>query len=202
MNSITPITSLAATANGLLRQGGSLADVQEAMETIQRRSEGLLHFVEDYRKLTRLPSPHFQILPVKELFSRVERLMRPQLAGVAFHTNIDPESLELTADPEQIEQVLINLIQNAVQALQGQSGGQIALRACMDGRGRVRIEVAGNGPGIVEEALEKVFIPFFTTKPEGSGIGLSLCRQIMRLHRGAITARSRPGEETVLALRF
>ena len=208
MNSITPITSLAATADGLLRQiplsGDGLADAQEAVETIHRRSAGLLHFVEDYRQLTRLPAPRFQILSVREVGGRIEQLMRPQLAqaGIAFHLDITPESLEVTADPEQLEQVLINLLTNAIQALEGQPGGQIALRAHMDGRGKVLLEVADSGPGIVPEALEKVFIPFFTTKPNGSGIGLSLCQQIMRLHRGTISARSRPGEETVFALRF
>ena len=208
MNSITPITSLAATADGLLRQvplsSDGLADAQEAVETIHRRSAGLLHFVEDYRQPTRLPTPHFQILSVREVGGRIEQLMRPQLAqaGIAFHLEIVPESLELTADPEQLEQVLINLLTNALQALQGQQEGRIALRARMDGRGRVVVEVADNGPGIVPEALEKIFIPFFTTKPTGSGIGLSLCQQIMRLHRGTISACSRPGEETVFVLRF
>jgi signal transduction histidine kinase len=115
---------------------------------------------------------------------------------------VDPRSLELSADPEQIEQVLINLIRNALEALDGQAGGRIELSADMDGRGRMLIRVSDNGPGIVPEALEKVFIPFFTTKPAGSGIGLSLCRQIMRLHRGSITARSEPGVDTVFALRF
>ncbi|MCC7264795.1 MAG: ATP-binding protein [Candidatus Latescibacteria bacterium] len=208
MNSITPITSLAATADGLLRQaplsGEGLADAQEAVGTIRRRSAGLLHFVEDYRQLTRLPAPHFQILSVREIGGRIEQLMRPQLAqaGIAFCLDIAPESLEVTADLEQLEQVLINLFTNALQALQGRQGGRIALRARMDERGRVLLEVADNGPGIVPEALEKVFIPFFTTKPDGSGIGLSLCQQIMRLHRGTISARSRPGEETVFTLRF
>jgi signal transduction histidine kinase len=207
-NSITPITSLAATAHGLLEHPtpdpGQLADVREAVQTIQRRSHGLLRFVEDYRRLTRLPAPQFQLLPVSELFSRVELLMRPQLAeaGIAFHADTDPEALELTADPEQIEQVLINLIRNSLQALEGRAGGRIELRARMDGRGGVLVEVSDNGPGIVAEALERIFIPFFTTNPEGSGIGLSLCRQIMRLHRGTLSARSQPGVETVFTLRF
>ena len=208
MTSITPIASLAGTANELLRQEPldteTSGDVRDAVQTIQRRSEGLLHFVEAYRTLTRLPHPEFQLFPVAELFARVEPLMRAQFegAGIDFLAQIDPERLELTADPEQIEQVLINLLHNAVQALQGRPDARIALSAGLDPRGQVLIEVVDNGPGIVAEALEKIFIPFFTTRQEGSGIGLSLCRQIMRLHRGTISARSRPEEETVFTLKF
>ena len=114
---------------------------------------------------------------------------------------VDPPSLELTADPGQVEQVLINLLGNACDAAGGRAGARVDLTASMD-RGRVVIEVGDNGPGIVEEALDKLFIPFFTTKQDGSGIGLSLCRQIMRLHRGTISARSEPEVRTVFSLRF
>ena len=207
MNSITPISSLASTASGLLEtdlDAESVSDVRAAVQTIHRRSEGLLHFVDAYRHLTRLPAPDFQIFRVSELFSRVEQLMAPQIreAGAEFDAGIDPETLEITADPELIEQVLINLLRNAAEAVAGKEQGNIQLLAHTDGRGRTLIDVVDNGPGIVEEALEKIFIPFFTTKQEGSGIGLSLCRQVMRLHRGTITARSRPREETVFTLRF
>jgi signal transduction histidine kinase len=109
--------------------------------------------------------------------------------------------LELTADPELVEQVLINLLLNAMQALNARpTAGSTWAR--MDERGRVIIQVIDNGPGIIPEVLEKIFIPFFTTKPDGSGIGLSLSRQIMRLHRGSLTARSQPNVETVFTLRF
>jgi two-component system, NtrC family, nitrogen regulation sensor histidine kinase NtrY len=209
MNSITPIASLAGTANGMLTAAAppdraALADVRQAVQAIQRRSESLLRFVDAYRQLTRMPPPQFQLLSVDELFQRTARLLRPQLEEkrIALRLEIDPPSLELTADPGQVEQVLINLIHNAMQALEGREGARILLRAGMDDRGRPRVEVADNGPGIVAEALEKIFLPFFTTRPEGSGIGLSLCRQIMRLHRGAIGVRSRPGVETVFTLRF
>ena len=209
MNSITPIASLAGTVNDMLQTTGQeedeeIADVRQAMQTIQRRSEGLLHFVDSYRNLTHLPPPQFQIVPVSELFDRVGRLMRPQLeeGKIAFYVEIEPQSLELTADPEQIEQVLINLLRNAMQAVAGQAAARIWLKAGMDGRGHVLVEVIDDGPGIVEEAREKIFIPFFTTRQDGSGIGLSLCRQIMRLHRGTISARSKPGEETAFTLRF
>ena len=212
MNSITPIASLATTANDLLisetENGGfddeTVGDVRDAVHTIQRRSEGLLHFVQDYRKLTRLPAPDFRTFPLTELFDRVERLMRTSLrqAHIDFHSKVEPESLELSADPEQIDQVLINLLQNAIQAVEGRDRARIALKGRLDAGGRIAIEVSDSGAGIAEEAMEKIFIPFFTTKREGSGIGLSLCRQIMRLHRGTISASSKADEETVFTLRF
>ena len=207
MNSITPIASLAATADGMLKDdpldAETTEDIRTAVSTIQRRSEGLLHFVESYRDLTRVPTPSFEIVPVAGLFARVEQLMRSQFAesAVELHTEVDPPSLELTADPEQIEQILINLLRNAREATADRAGARVDLTAHL-AHDKVVVEVVDNGPGIVEEALAKVFIPFFTTKPDGSGIGLSLCRQIMRLHRGSISARSEPGVRTVFALRF
>jgi len=207
MNSVTPIASLASTVNDLLdakKTGSEIGDMRGAVETIQKRSEGLLHFVDAYRSLTRIPRPNFKIFRIAELFAGVEQLLRASFKEktVNLNLNIEPESLELTADPEMIEQVLINLLLNAIQAVNGQPNAGISLTARLDERGRVLIQVADNGPGIIPEVLEKIFIPFFTTKPEGSGIGLSLSRQIMRLHRGAITARSEPNVETVFTLRF
>ena len=207
MNSITPIASLAATADGMLKEGDldgeTAGDIRTAVGTIQRRSEGLLQFVETYRGLTRVPAPSFEVVPVAGLFARVEQLLRPQFAesGVELHTRVDPPGLELTADPGQVEQVLINLLSNAREATEGGAGARVDLSAHL-ARGKVVVEVADNGPGIVEEALGKLFIPFFTTRQNGSGIGLSLCRQIMRLHRGSISVRSQPGVRTVFSLRF
>lgn len=207
MNSITPIASLSATAEGLLQQetiaGEDVSDVRTAVHTIQRRSQGLLQFVDAYRDLTRVPAPDFQITPVSGLFERVTQLMAHQFeeAEVELVHAVDPPSLEVTADPGQVEQVLINLLRNACDAAGGRDGARVELTASMD-RDRVVIDVADNGTGIVEEALDKLFIPFFTTKQDGSGIGLSLCRQIMRLHRGTISARSEPGVRTEFSLRF
>jgi signal transduction histidine kinase len=212
MNSVTPIASLASTVNDLLGaqqssgEAGSdaIGDMRGAVQTIQKRSEGLLHFVDAYRTLTKIPRPNFKIFPVAELFGRVQQLLRTHATdkAIAFRATVEPESLELTADPELIEQVLINLLLNAIHAVDGKPGGRIELAARIDERGRALIQVIDNGPGIAPEVLEKIFIPFFTTKPEGSGIGLSLSRQIMRLHRGAISARSAPNVETVFTLRF
>ncbi|OGG54324.1 MAG: histidine kinase [Candidatus Handelsmanbacteria bacterium RIFCSPLOWO2_12_FULL_64_10] len=214
MNSVTPIASLASTAHDLLtdrsddqeagEQGETIRDVRDAVRTIQRRSYGLLHFVDAYRKLTRIPKPNFQIFPVSELFGRAEQLMRSEMENrtIRFRARIEPKSLELTADPELIEQVLINLLLNAVQALEGRPGAAIELTSRMDERGRVVISVKDNGPGILDEVQERIFIPFFTTRRDGSGIGLSLSRQIMRLHRGTISVQSRPNAETIFTLRF
>ncbi len=218
LNSVTPIASLASTVNDLLTatdasdhqklkgeiRTETIGDIHDAVQTIERRSQGLLNFVDAYRKLTRIPKPDFRIFPVAELLARVQQLMRAKMRdrAIDFHIRVEPETLELSADPEQIEQVLINLLLNAMQALEGRSGPRIDLTSRMDGRGRVVIQVRDNGPGILEEVQKKIFIPFFTTKQDGSGIGLSLSRQMMRLHGGTINVRSRPDVETVFTLRF
>jgi len=216
MNSVTPIASLASTVNKLLvdAHGGPkigeqigpeiVSDIREASDTIQKRSDGLLHFVEAYRRLTKIPKPEFGIVPVAQLFNQVQQLMRSQISenAVSFRARVEPESLELTADPRLIEQVLINLLLNALQAVHQRPDAAIELAARLDERSRVLIQVIDNGPGIIPEVLDKIFIPFFTTKQDGSGIGLSLSRQIMRLHRGAIHASSVPGVRTEMTLRF
>ena len=211
MNSITPISSLASTANELLKDvvangeaGDSLDDISNALQTIRNRSEGLSNFVDAYRNLTRIPRPNFQIFPIQGLFERIIMLMRTQAAAgkVDLRSEIRPASLELTADPELVEQVLINLAFNAIQAVAEQPEARVILSARMDERGRVLIQVEDNGPGILPEVLDKIFIPFFTTKKGGSGIGLSLSRQIMRLHRGTISVQSEINTRTVFTLRF
>ena len=211
MNSITPISSLASTANELLKDvvangeaGDSLDDIGNALQTIRNRSEGLSNFVDAYRNLTRIPRPNFQIFPIQGLFERITMLMRTQAAAgkVDLRSEIRPASLELTADPELVEQVLINLAFNAIQAVAEQLDARVILSARMDERGRVLIQVEDNGPGILPEVLDKIFIPFFTTKKGGSGIGLSLSRQIMRLHRGTISVQSEINTRTVFTLRF
>lgn len=212
MNSITPISSLAATANGLLQDtveetkipADAVDDIGNALQTIHKRSEGLSNFVDAYRNLTRIPKPNFQIFPVSVLYDRIHMLMRTQAKEqkIDFSVDIYPESLELTADPELVEQILINLSMNAFQAVQGMEAPEVSLRASQDEKGRVLLQVSDNGPGILKEVQEKIFIPFFTTKKGGSGIGLSLSRQIMRLHRGTISVQSEPNVKTIFTLRF
>lgn len=216
MNSVTPIASLAATINELIQENTrkfeferaaaseSLNDISQALQTIQKRSQGLLHFVDAYRNLTLIHKPNFSIFSIKELFARIEKLMQVNIAekAVAFKMDIEPESLELTADPELIEQVLINLMLNALQAVEGQKKATIELYAFLDSSGKIIIRIIDNGCGIPGENLEKIFIPFFSTKEGGSGIGLSLSRQIMHLHKGSISVHSEPDECTTFTLVF
>jgi len=213
MNSMTPISSLARTIDEWLLEMGEgqkdprsadIKEIQEAIQTIEKRSEGLIHFVESYRKLTRIPQPNFKIIKVSELFKRVIQLMEVELLQqkIKLNHSVKPEDLTVMADIELIEQVLINLFKNAIDALQKMSKGKISLVGEKDHRGRVIISLSDNGPGIVPEAREKVFVPFFTTKKTGSGIGLSLSRQIMRQHLGAITVTSDPDKQTTFKLIF
>jgi len=211
MNSITPIASLASTAKGMLKKMSSqknqpipVEDITQAVQTIEMRSKGLLNFVDSYRQLTRIPQPDFQIVPLMPLIERIQTLMRPKYneKRVQLEITVHPTSIEVTADPALIEQVLINLLKNALDWCLKIKGGKVCVRASMGGGGRPIIQIIDNGPGIQKEALEKIFIPFFTTKEDGTGIGLSLSRQIMRLHKGTITAQSRPNHETIITLRF
>lgn len=215
MNSIAPISSLASTANELLADctiekeenkisNETIDDIQKAVQTIHKRSEGLLHFVQAYRSLTKLPIPSFKIFRITELFDRVEQLVIDKMKKrqINFSHDIQPYSLELTADPELIEQVLINLILNAIAAVKDNLNPKIQMKARIGERGRTLIEVIDNGVGIPKDVQEKIFIPFFTTKKGGSGIGLSLTRQIMRLHKGIIILNSEPEKFTEFVLIF
>jgi two-component system nitrogen regulation sensor histidine kinase NtrY len=208
MNSITPISSLAGTVTTILSNNhkfddDTVEDIKAAISTIRKRSEGLIHFVDNYRTLTKVPKPDYKIFQIKELFRNIEKLMLPELKekGIKFSAKVEPETLELTADSEQIEQVIINLMVNSIFALEGKENPTISLTANLDENGNVLIKVIDNGPGIPEEAVDKIFIPFFSTKKSGSGVGLSLSRQIMRSHGGNIRVNSKPGE-TVFTLRF
>lgn len=218
MNSLTPISSLTSTVKELVNNMKEtlhrsavnepddeiINDIDSALKTIQKRSLGLQHFVSAYRNLTLIPKPQFEIFSIKELFGRTEKLMESKLSslGIHFNTSVDPESLELTADPELIEQVLINLLMNAIDAVNGSQNPTIKTIALLGANGNPQIQVIDNGNGIIEAAKEKVFIPFFTTKKKGSGIGLSLSHQIMRLHNGSIRVESQPGKGTIFYLNF
>lgn len=217
MNSITPISSLSTTLTTILDDFGAsnvekihnqdqetLKEVKMALETIHKRSSGLLHFVDTYRNLTKIPKPNFSIFPVKKLFENIHRLLEEEIRrhNITCEILIEPESIELSADEQLIEQVLINLIKNSIHALENSENGRIELKAFMNKRGRISIQVNDNGQGIIKEVLDKIFIPFFTTKPKGSGIGLSLSKQILRLHGGTITAHSEPNERTSFTLTF
>ena len=218
MNSITPISSISSTVNTMLKEVNTriekikteefdkemINDIQGAIKTIHNRSNALLRFVESYRNLTRIPKPNFTIFPVLDLFRNIKLLMGEDIRkkNIKLSFSIEPESIELTADEELVEQVLINLIKNSMYALEDRKNGEIELKSFMSKRGRIIIQIIDNGQGILEDVIDKIFIPFFTTKPKGSGIGLSLSKQILRLHGGIITTSSIPDEETVFTLRF
>jgi nitrogen fixation/metabolism regulation signal transduction histidine kinase len=220
MNSVTPIASLSDTVKMLIetktRENGdgyiiekeALNDVSEALDTIENRSEGLIRFVNSYRDFTKIPNPDRKRFSVKKLLQRVKNLNKGEAKAqeIIFKISVEPNSLELFADPHLIEQVLINLIKNAFRALENHSGGIITLWAEMGGKGHIFIQVGDNGQGIPEENLDKIFIPFYSTqrpyKEGGSGIGLSLSRQIMRAHGGTLKVQSTHDEGSVFTLRF
>ncbi|MFP4621471.1 MAG: sensor histidine kinase [Bacteroidales bacterium] len=214
MNSITPVASLTSTLSLMVNEtkeehGGRLdeestEEIQKALKTIHKRSEGLLHFVNTYRSLTKIPKPNFDIVKARDLFNDIKSLMEKNLTDnhIRLVTRVDPDHLEFYADSKLIEQVLINLITNAIHALEERNDGRIDLKAFRSKRGRPTIQIIDNGRGILQDVLDKIFIPFFTTKPKGSGIGLSLSKQIMRLHGGSITASSEPEKGTTFTLTF
>jgi len=214
MNSVTPISSLASTANDLIdsekfeiekpENAEVMTDLKNALRTIEKRSQGLLEFVNAYRNLTKIPNPDFQIFKISELFENLQSLMKAQLKkiNVSLITKVVPDSLEITADYNQIEQIFINLTVNAIHALKSKTKGEIQLNARLDNFGKVKISIEDNGQGILKEVQEKIFIPFFSTKQGGSGIGLSLCKQVMRLHRGSINVESELNKYTRFTLRF
>jgi len=215
MNSITPISSLVSTTRQMLYNEESeivmnhldpedQENVLMALKTIQNRSQGLLNFVEIYRNLTRIPKPNFRYFEVKEIFERAEILMNPKFEqlGIRFTTKILPSDLMITADPDLIDQVTINLLLNAIDAVKDRPDPQISMIASQNLNGRITIDVSDNGAGIKPDILDKIFMPFFTSKRDGNGIGLSVSRQMMYLHKGNITVKSKPGEGSVFTLTF
>lgn len=217
MNSVTPIASLSASAGDEISSyvdgTGSeeitilkdeLLDIRQCLQTISRRSDGLIHFVNDFRNLTRIPVPDMSLFDVGELLKEIKVLLREQLTqqGIQLMLEVPASSLLLSADRGMVEQVLINLIKNAMEAVQDQEQKLITVKAYLDERSRVSIEVQDTGEGMTPEATTKIFIPFYTTKKSGSGIGLSLSRQIMRLHKGSISVHSELDKGTTFILRF
>jgi len=215
MNSVTPISSLAGiveedlkkridveTEEPLKRE--DLEDMYLSLQTISKRSAGLIRFVKEFRNLTHIPKPKLAEVSVKELLEELAILHKKELADHAINISVqvNPVNLYILADKTMIEQVLINLLKNAIQAFDEQTDKRIELQAYANEKGRAVISVKDNGAGIDSEALEKIFIPFFSTKKTGSGIGLSLSKQIMRQHEGNITVKSTLGEGTEFLLRF
>jgi two-component system nitrogen regulation sensor histidine kinase NtrY len=215
MNSLTPISSLAATARDRVEevlqqvpaddpQRAALEDAEEALETMARRSEGLLHFVQNHRRLTKRMVVSLEVVPVRRIFARLQRLLAGELAlrHIQLVMTVVPDTLEVTVDAELLDQALINLVRNSMEAFREESGGCITVSARMETGGRIVIAVADNGHGVPPEQREKVFVPFFTTKRQGSGIGLTLVRQIATVHGATVAISDTPGGGTTVSMNF
>lgn len=200
MNSVTPITSLSDTLLSLAKTKDE--EICNGLQTISATGKGLLAFVESYRRFTRIPSPEPSLFYVRAFIDRMVELAKHQntAGNIAFSVDILPADLILYADENLISQVIINLLKNAIQALGNQADGHIGIRAYCNESEEILIEIKNNGPAIPPEVADHIFIPFFTTKEGGSGIGLSISRQIMRLSGGSITLF--PGKETKFVLKF
>ena len=209
MNSVAPISSLAGTLKNRLLQatvvdsGAERDDLELGLETIKRRSEGLLKFAETYRNLNKITTPNLKKVPIRDLFENLHTLMQPTLEqkNIELEVILKDPGLMIQVDVNLIEQVLINLVINALEAVKEKTNPRIVLSALQENN-KVLIKVADNGPGIPYELLDKIFIPFFSTKKSGSGIGLSLCKQIMLLHKGTIQVHSKENEGSAFVLKF
>ncbi len=215
MNSLTPISSLSQTARELvtearsqLEEGGEtanvLADAIEALEAVARRSEGLLHFVQNHRRLTQRMTARPEETLLVRVFARLERLLGPEMTArdINFEHDCRPPTLRLQVDPELLDQALINLLRNAMEAVAGRPDARVRLTAEALAGGDVAIRVSDNGPGIAAELREQIFVPFFTTKQQGTGVGLTLVQQIASLHGGSVTLNDVPGGGAAFTLRL
>ena len=216
MNSVIPISNLTAISHQMLiseKDGKPLLnpladeeveDLHGSLLTIEERTQGLVSFVKAYKSLTQISQPQFRDVAVEELFRRLKSLFKPRLLQKNIHWQqyVNPPALSIKADFELLEQVLINLLNNALDALEGVAKPEIRLEAFINERNQRIIQISDNGSGIEQEVMEQIFIPFFTTKASGSGIGLSLSRQIMRLHKGNISVQSEKGRGTTFTLSF
>ena len=210
MNSIAPISSLAETLKNRLQiaspqlQDDAVEDLELGIDTIKRRSEGLLKFAETYRNLNKITTLSLKKIYVRELFSNLHSLMQPtfEQKGTELEIILKNPDLQMQADVNLLEQVFINLIVNALEAVKEKQHPKIVLSADQALDKKIILKVADNGPGMSEEILEKIFIPFFSTKKTNSGIGLSLCKQIVMLHKGTIQVQSVEGQGTVFVMQF
>lgn len=217
MNSMTPIASLANSLGTILeediqeKEDGVLEleketylDLSEGLETISKRSVGLVDFVNAYRDYTNIPQPDLKRFSVHELFENICVLLKEELllADIKLIPKIQAKDLEIIADQSLIQMILINLIKNAKEAMVHAKNRTILLYAGTDNQSVPFIQVTDHGEGIVPEAIERIFVPFFTTKKTGSGIGLAISRQIMNMHKGSLDAESIVGEKTVFTLKF
>lgn len=204
MNSVTPLVSLSQSAAQLVAQDefSSKEAVLKSLQTIHRRGEGLLTFTQAYRSVAKMPQVHWQMVDIDSVFQSIKNLKEADIRkqGIELELHGAP-GLQIDGDPALLEQVLINLVLNALEALEGQPNGKIVLQSKMEGN-KTCIEVSDNGPGIAAEDLDRVFIPFFTTKERGSGVGLSISREIIRKMGGSLRIESEEGKGTTCIMRF
>jgi nitrogen fixation/metabolism regulation signal transduction histidine kinase len=215
MNSITPITSLSESLSSIYSSNGkpvlpdrvtskTIATTLQGLNVIKDQGRGLMEFVESYRKLTRIPEPDKQLFRISDLFNRLKILYNSQgkTDGIELSFSLKEPDLEIFADQNLISQVLINIVKNAQEAISNIPVGKILITADTGPDLHPEICVTDNGPGIPADNLDEIFVPFFTTKQNGSGIGLSISRQIMKVHGGNLKVRSVPGKETTFCLSF
>jgi signal transduction histidine kinase len=212
MNSIAPISSLADTLKNRLQASlpslnnneGSIDDLQLGIDTIKKRSEGLLKFAETYRNLNKITTLNLKKIYVRDLFENLYSLMEPTLdqKNIELEVVLKDTALMLEADTSLVEQILINLLVNSIDAVKDREDGRIVLSGYITLEKKVVLKIADNGIGMSAEVVDKIFVPFFSTKKNGSGIGLSLCKQIMMLHHGNIYVQSIEGEGTSFILQF
>ena len=204
MNSVSPVISLSETLHKLLRQHKEalhgVSDLYQpldrGLDAIRSRTEGLFHFTQSYRKLTGIPQLSLKETSTLQLIDRVRILLEQPLKTQGIQLRLSVTDLPVVVDPELMEQVMINLVKNAMEALAGTADPSIAISAARRPDGSTAISVRDNGPGIDEAIADKVFVPFFTTRKNGSGIGLPLVRQILQLHHADIRFQSEPGKGT------
>ena len=222
MNSVAPITSLSSTLSGFYKSGEDqtspdnitpriISDTIRGLNIIEDHGKGLMHFVESYRSLTQLPKPEFSRVNISEFFERIMILVnsgfdndnnkykvRPLITS-----SVTPDDITLVADDKLLAQVFINIVKNSIESFgKCEEDNFISMSADRNPDGRVVLSIKDNGPGMDVDTVEKIFVPFFTTKESGSGIGLSLSRQIIRIHNGNITCDSTPGKGTTVSMIF
>ena len=215
MNSITPVTSLARTASDVVQDvirkeqdgapiGDDLEDLRDAVDTVARRSDSLTQFVDSYRQITRLAPPEKKRVRLADLIESALRLAQAECPRqeITFYSSVNPEGLDVYADRDLLEPVLINLLRNAWQACEARDDGVVRISAQLNRRNNVIIEVADNGPGIPDDLARKIFVPFFTTKESGSGVGLALARQVMIAHGGFIRVSGNDDGGATFSLTF
>ena len=215
MNTITPIASISDSIIKYYKNNGEIVSSKEldesqikntlkGLEVIKEQGGNLMDFVQSYRSLLNVPEPNQTIVKGKKLLEKIDVLMSARLGEEqsTFYVTCQPEELEFFIDEKQITQVLINLCKNALQSIKEIEGGQVHMVAGIQNDGVKYIEIKDNGPGIPTDLIDEIFVPFFTTKNEGTGIGLSLSRQVMQLHGGSLKVRSVPDKETIFRLTF